>query len=83
MQTQTNFGVCKSGRQSIHKFWEDYAKQHPEELAGGRASPKSLYLTPPKPRDESKKKTLSKECKWLWFEEASEFENWQWKGDKA
>ena len=61
-------------QQTTRKSWEDYAKQHPEELVGGRSSTKSLYLTPPKPRDESKNKKLSKECKWIWLEELSEFD---------
>lgn len=53
------------------------------EYAGGRASPKSLYLSPPKPCQKSKREKQKEKYRWLWFEEASEFENWQRKGDKA
>ena len=49
---------------------------------GGRASPKSLYLSAPKPREKSKREKQEEEFKWLWLEEASEFENWNWKGKK-
>lgn len=53
-----------------------------EELAGGRASPKSICLSAPKPRVKSKREKQEEEYKMIWFEEASEFENWNWKGKK-
>lgn len=52
-----------------------------EELAGGRASPKPICLSAPNPREKSKREKLE-EYKMIWFEEASEFENWNWKGKK-
>jgi len=53
-----------------------------EEYAGGRASPKSLYLTPPKSREKSKREKQEEKCRWLWFEEANDFENYAKKGMK-
>lgn len=48
-----------------------------EEYAGGRASPKSIWLSAPNPREKSKREKLEEEYKMIWFEEASDFENWK------
>lgn len=65
------------------KSWNDLLAQvRPEDLVGGRASPKSLYLSAHNPYEKSKKEKLEEEYRRIWFEEASEFENWNWKGKK-
>ena len=56
---------------------------NPDWFRGGRASPKSLYLSDSKPREKSNREKQKAELKWLWFEEASEFENWKREGDKT
>ena len=66
----------------ISPIWSRVLRQlREDELSGGRASTKSLYLTPPKPRKKSKREKIEEEYKWLWFEEASDFENWRDKKD--
>lgn len=67
------------GRYSGYRQMHDYLRWalgqiSAEELVGGRASTKSLYLKPPKRKSklEDKKAKVDK-LRWLWFEEASEF----------
>lgn len=68
------------GRYSGYRLMRDYCRWalgqvSSEELVGGRASTKSLYLKPPerKSKLEDKKAKVDK-LRWLWFEEASEFD---------
>ena len=49
------------------------------DFEGTRASAKSLCLSAPKPREKSKREKQEEEYRWIWFEEASEFDNWQYK----
>lgn len=75
-------GGCYSGYRQMRDYWRWALGQvSAAELVGGRASTKSLYPKPPerKSKAEVKKAKLDK-LRWLWFEEASEFENWNWKG---
>ena len=66
-----------SGYRSMRDYWRWALGQvSAAELVGGCASTKSLYLKPParKSKSEDKKAKVDK-LRWLWFEEASEFEN--------
>ena len=70
----------RGGRYSGYRQMRDYwrwalGQVSAAELVGGRASTKSLYSKPPerKSKLEDKKAKLDK-LRWLWFEEASEFE---------
>ena len=71
----------RGGRYSVYRQMRDYwrwalGQISAEELVGGRASTKSLYLKPPKRKSESEvKKSKLDKLRWLWFEEALEFEN--------
>lgn len=46
-----------------------------------RAPIKFQHLSASKPREKSKREKQEEEFKWLWFEEASEFENYTKKGN--
>lgn len=70
-----------SGYRQMRNYWRWALGQiSAEELVGGRASPKSLSA--PKPREKSKREKQEEECRWLWFEEANDFENYAKKGMK-
>lgn len=73
-------GGYKSGEQAYRKFLNDLlAQARPEDLVGGRGSTKSSFWSyqPPKPHVKSKREKQEEEYKMIWFEEASEFENWR------
>ena len=75
-------GGYMSRQQAHRKFWKDLLAQvRPEDLVGGRGSTKSSFWSyqPPKPREKSKREKLEEEYRRIWFEEASEFDNWQHK----
>ena len=70
----------RGGRYSGYKQMRDYwrwalGQVSAEELAGSRCSPKTTYAPPSKRKSkaEDQKSKLDK-LRWLWFEEASEFE---------
>ena len=73
-----------SGYGQMRDYWRWALGQvSAAELVGGRASTKSLYLKPPERKSKSEdKKAKADKLRWLWFEEASEFENYTKKGMK-
>ena len=68
----------------LHRNIEGCFRLPKADLEGGRSSPKTLHIKAkdiaPKPREKSKREKHQEEFKWLWFEEASEFENWEREG---
>lgn len=81
----------KGGKDSIFWFneyvsipWELFNKQlvgcchiPKVDFEGGRCSPKSLYIKAKDIAPKSRKEQKLDEYKWLWFEELSDFENWE------
>lgn len=64
------------GYRQMRDYWRWALGQiSAEELAGSRCSPKTTYAPPSKRKSkaEDKKSKLDK-LRWLWFEEASEFD---------
>jgi len=53
------------------------------DLEGGRCSPKGLNLSAKGIPNKSRKEEKLDKFRWLWFEEANDFENYSKKGDKG
>ena len=69
-------GGCGYGQQPMQYWRWALGQISAEELVGGRASTKSLYPKPPERKSKSEdKKAKQDKLRWLWFEEASEFES--------